>query len=74
MIGFIKWFLDTQLIKSKAPVWREFFMNAIALLLIITFVVQILWGLKTSNEFNILLSMVLGFYFNHKHQKKELGD
>ena len=71
MKDFCKWFLDTQLVKSKAPVWRDFFMNAITLKLILIYLYQIINGMTVSNEFNMLLSMVLGFYFNHKHDKGE---
>jgi hypothetical protein len=70
MKDFIKWFLDTQLVKSKAPVWRDFFMNAMTLILIHVFSYQVLTGQKVSNEFMMLLSMVLGFYFNHKSSDK----
>lgn len=71
MKEFVKWFLDTQLVKTKAPVWREFFMNATTLILIFVFSHQIVTGSKISNEFMMLLSMVLGFYFNHKSGEKD---
>ena len=68
---FLKWFIETQLVKSKAPVWREFFMNAITLILVLVYVYQLCIGIKPSNEFNMLISMVLGFYFNNKKDKNE---
>jgi hypothetical protein len=71
MWEFIKWFITTQLVKSKAPVWRDFFMNAITLILITIFSIEILTHSKISNEFMMLISMVLGFYFNHKPEKGE---
>jgi len=71
MKDFLKWFLETQLVKSKAPVWRDFFMNAIALVLILTYVVQTFYTHETSNEFNMLLSMILGFYFNDKSHRHD---
>lgn len=71
MNNFFRWFLDTQLVKSKAPVWRDFFMNAIALILILSYIYQVITGMKVTNEFNMLLSMVLGFYFNHKHESNK---
>lgn len=71
MKEFFKWFLDTQLVKSKAPVWRDFFMNAITLKLILIYLFLTVSGKEVSNEFNMLLSMVLGFYFNHKHTSKD---
>ncbi len=69
--GFIRWFLETQLVKSKAPVWREFFMNAATMTMISLYSYMLLSGIKISNEFYMLLSMVLGFYFNSKHDQHE---
>ena len=71
MKDLFKWFVETQLVKSKAPVWRDLVMNSIALVLILTFVVQTFYGYESSNEFNMLLSMVLGFYFNDKSHRQD---
>jgi len=67
--NFIKWFLDNQLIASKIQVWREFFMNAITFILLHVLVIQIMNGKNISNEFMMLISMVLAYYFGHKHSK-----
>jgi hypothetical protein len=69
MKDFFKWLFETQLIKDKATVWRDFFMNAITLKLVILYVYQVINNIKISNEFYILLSMVLGFYFKNDSNK-----
>lgn len=70
MKEFIKWFFDTQVSKRKIPIYREFFMNAIALGLIVIYGLQLINDIKVSSEFMMLLSMVLGFYFNNKQNDK----
>lgn len=74
MKGFVRWFIETQLVKSKAPVWRDFFMNTIALLLILVFAYETLNRVKVTSEFMMLISMVLGFYFNSKTEHKSDKD
>lgn len=70
---FIRFLLTKQLITEKGAVWLQLFKNLIALILIITFVILVLKQIKIPQEFNLLLGIVIGFYFKiTPHKNTEL--
>lgn len=70
IVEIFKWFFDTQFIKRKSSIWKDLFMNLIALVLIVIYGFQLINGITVNSEFMILLSMILGYYFNSKHHDK----
>ena len=69
MKEFIKWFIDNQFTSEKSNIWKDIITNLITMILVTTFIFLLLMNKTIQDELKMLLSMVLGFYFNSGHKK-----
>lgn len=63
---FVRWLISSQLVSEKGVVWEALFKNLIAFILVLCFVVLSMRGISIPQEFNILIGIVIGFYFTKK--------
>lgn len=66
MLEFLKWFLTQHMKVENSELYLNMFKNFITLVIISLFAVQVLRGVVITNDFWLLLGMILGFYFNDK--------
>lgn len=69
MKDFIKWFIEKQLTPEQSHVWKDIITNMVTIVLVSSFVYLLMSGQTIQDELKMLLSMVLGFYFNSGHKK-----
>ena len=64
---FIKWFFKEEFNKDKIHIWQQFFMNKITLIFVLTYIYMTITNQEVSEAFDLLLGIIVGFYF-----KKEI--
>ena len=74
MKEFIKWFIDNQFTSEKSNIWKDIITNLITMILVSTFIFLLLMDKTIEDELKMLLSMVLGYYFNSNNKNKKTKD
>ena len=74
MKEFIKWFIDNQFTSEKSNIWKDIITNLITMILVITFIFLLLMNKTIEDELKMLLSMVLGYYFNSNNKDNKTKD
>ena len=74
MKEFIKWFIDNQFTTEKSNIWKDIITNLITMILVITFIFLLLMNKTIEDELKMLLSMVLGYYFNSNNKDNKTKD
>ena len=63
--------MQTQLISEKGDVWLLLFKNIIAIIMVFAFVILCVIGRPVPQEFNLLLGLIIGFYFKNNTTTKK---
>ena len=71
--GFARWFIATQATQAKTEIWQSFFKDFIAMVLVCVYATMILASIDIPPGFDLLLGMVLGFYFK-SNRDTSLGE
>jgi hypothetical protein len=69
MKDFFKWFFEKQFTPEQSHVWKEIITNFVTITLVIAFIYLLIKGQTIQDEMKMLLSMVLGYYFNSNNKK-----
>ena len=62
-LPFLKWVFATQFVPEKAELLQSVFKDVIAATLVFTYAYMVARGWDVPTGFDILLGMVMGFYF-----------
>jgi uncharacterized membrane protein len=66
MFDFLRWVFETQLVIEKAEVWQAFFMNFITVVVVLVYCSLVLYSATIPTGFEVMVGLVLGFYFKGK--------
>ena len=69
MKDFLKWFFEKQFTHEQSHVWKDVITNFVTVTLVMAFIYLLLTGKTIQDEMKMLISMVLGYYFNSSNKK-----